>query len=97
MPSFREAVLATGNTPTPMGGIFGFGGHRGSAPTPFDAVDFARLAGPEGSHPLAAITIEELLAGKLPDIPPTHATFQRAERIAAPGQQQASLFGTGTE
>ena len=62
MSSFREAVLASGNASTSMGGMFGWGGHRGSAPTPFDAVDGARLAGPQGSHPLAAIAIEELVA-----------------------------------
>jgi hypothetical protein len=56
MPSFREAVLATG------GGGFGWSGHSGSAPTPFDAVDGSRLAGPQGSHPLAAISVEELVA-----------------------------------
>jgi hypothetical protein len=62
MPGFREAVLASGGAVGASGGIFGWGGHRGSAPTPFDAVDGARLAGPQGSHPLAAIAIEELVA-----------------------------------
>jgi hypothetical protein len=33
----------------------------GSSPTPFDAVGSNRLAGPSGSHPLAAIQIEELV------------------------------------
>jgi hypothetical protein len=56
MPGFREAVLATG------GAGFGWSGHSGSAPTPFDAVDGGRLAGPQGSHPLAAISMEELVA-----------------------------------
>jgi hypothetical protein len=56
MPSFRDAVLATGNAG------FGWSGHSGSAPTPFDAVDGNRLAGPQNSHPLAAISIEELVA-----------------------------------
>ena len=55
MPGFREAVLATGSAG------FGWSSHRGSAPTPFDAVDGARLAGPQGSHPLAAVTIDELV------------------------------------
>lgn len=57
MPSFREAVMAMGG-----GGSFGWTGHSGSAPTPFDAVDGGRLAGPQNSHPLAAISIEELVA-----------------------------------
>jgi hypothetical protein len=60
--SFREAVLAMGGTPYQVGGLFGWGGRRGSAPTPFDAVDSTRLAGPSGSHPLAAIEVHELLA-----------------------------------
>ena len=37
------------------------GGHSGSAPSPFDALDGPRLAGPEGSHPLHSVTAEELL------------------------------------
>jgi len=55
MAGFREAVLATG-------GAGGWSGHSGNAPTPFDAVDGARLAGPDGSHPLAAVSIEEMVA-----------------------------------
>jgi hypothetical protein len=35
--------------------------HSGSSPTPFDGIDFSRLAGPEGSHPLEAIRAEDLL------------------------------------
>jgi hypothetical protein len=38
-----------------------FGGHTGSAPSPFDAVDGHRLAGPASSHPLHGIAIEELV------------------------------------
>ena len=36
-------------------------GKSGSSPTPFDAVDAARLTGPQNSHPLAAISIAELV------------------------------------
>ena len=54
MPGFREAVVANGSG-------FGWTSHSGSTPTPFDAVDGARLAGPQNSHPLAAISIEELV------------------------------------
>ena len=36
-------------------------GHAGSAPSPFDALDGPRLAGPEGSHPLHSVTADELL------------------------------------
>jgi len=61
MPGFREAVLASGGGVALGGGLFGWGGHRGSAPTPFDAVDENRLAGPSGSHPLAAIPMHELV------------------------------------
>jgi hypothetical protein len=38
-----------------------FGGHTGSAPSPFDALDGPRLAGGEGSHPLHSVAAEELL------------------------------------
>src|SRR5262245_26970588 len=54
MPGFREAVMANG-------GGFGWTSHSGSCPTPFDAVDGSRLAGPQNSHPLAAVSIEELV------------------------------------
>jgi len=37
------------------------GGHTGSAPSPFDAINGPRLAGPENSHPLHSVTAEELL------------------------------------
>jgi hypothetical protein len=60
--SFRQAVLAMGGTAYQVGGLFGWGGRRGSSPSPFDAVDASRLAGPSGSHPLAALTAEELVA-----------------------------------
>jgi hypothetical protein len=43
---------------------FGFGlmgGHTGSAPSPFDALNGPHLAGPEGSHPLHSVAAEELL------------------------------------
>jgi hypothetical protein len=35
--------------------------HSGSSPSPFDAVDGGRLAGPEGSHPLMDLRAEHLL------------------------------------
>lgn len=53
--SFRQAVLASGSQP------YGVYGKSGGAPTPFDAVDSGRLAGPQGSHPLAAIDVRELV------------------------------------
>jgi hypothetical protein len=37
------------------------GGHTGSAPSPFDALNGPRLAGSEGSHPLHSVAAEELL------------------------------------
>ncbi len=43
---------------------FGFnltGGHTGSAPSPFDALNGPRLAGSQGSHPLHTVAAEELL------------------------------------
>jgi hypothetical protein len=38
-----------------------FGGHTGSSPSPFDAMNGPRLAGAEGSHPLHSVAAEELL------------------------------------
>jgi len=38
-----------------------YGAHTGSAPSPFDAINGGRLAGPEWSHPLHDVRIEELL------------------------------------
>ena len=35
--------------------------HSGSSPTPFDGIDFSRLAGPEGSHPLESVRADDLL------------------------------------
>jgi hypothetical protein len=61
MDGFRNAVLATGSAFT---GIGGWSGHTGSAPTPFDNVDGFRLAGPDGSHPLAALSIAEMLRAR---------------------------------
>ncbi len=37
------------------------GGHIGSAPSPFDALNGPRLAGSDGSHPLHSVAAEELL------------------------------------
>ena len=62
MDGFLAAVVGSGSELRMGGGIFGWGGRSGSAPTPFDAVDGNRLAGPDGSHPLAAVRIDELVA-----------------------------------
>lgn len=61
MDSFRERALASGGSAQQLGGIFGWGGRRGNSPAPFDAVDATRLAGPSGSHPLAAVSSDELV------------------------------------
>ena len=63
MTSFREAVLASGNSLSGWTGfsVFGISQH-GSLPSPFDAPAGNRLWGPQGSHPLAAIGLEELVA-----------------------------------
>jgi hypothetical protein len=44
-----------------VGGLTIRTGHTGSAPSPFDAINGPRLAGPEGSHPLHMVRAEELL------------------------------------
>jgi hypothetical protein len=56
--SFRAAVMAKGSS-----NIWtSFGTFRvATTPTPFDAVGSNRLVGPSGSHPLAAIAIEEFV------------------------------------
>jgi hypothetical protein len=54
--TFLGAVAAAGS------GMGWGGGRSGSAPSPFDAVDRRRLGGPDGSHPLASVSIEELVA-----------------------------------
>jgi hypothetical protein len=61
MNGFRERVLAAGGSPEQYRGLFGWGGKRGSSPAPFDAVDPFELAGRQGSHPLAAHAIEDLV------------------------------------
>jgi hypothetical protein len=61
MDGFRARALAAGGSPDQYRGLLGWGGKRGSSPAPFDAVDPFRLAGPRGSHPLAAISIDELV------------------------------------
>jgi hypothetical protein len=63
MSGFRDAVLASG---TSLSGWTGFGGagglsQHGSLPTPFNAPAGNRLWGPQGSHPLAAIGLDELV------------------------------------
>lgn len=56
MSSFREAVLASGSS------LSGWSaGQHGSLPTPFDTPAGNRLWGPQGSHPLAAIGLEDLI------------------------------------
>ena len=59
MAGFRGAVQASGSV---MGASYS--GRSGSAPTPFDNVDGYRLVGPQGSHPLAALSIDELLKAR---------------------------------
>ncbi len=64
MDGFRAAVLRTGSNVAAWPNIgLGIGGGRiGGLPAPFDAVAGNRLVGPSGSHPLAAIGMEELVA-----------------------------------
>ncbi len=46
----------------PLNLSFGsFGAYKGSAPEPFDAINGPRLAGPQGSHPLHDVHIDELV------------------------------------
>jgi hypothetical protein len=56
MDGFLAAVARSGS-----GGGFWYGGKSGSSPAPFDAVDGHRLAGPNGSHPLAGVGLDELV------------------------------------
>lgn len=69
MSGFRAAVLASGTglggwTGLSLGiggGIGGGSGQIGGLPAPFDAIAGNRLIGPQGSHPLAAIGLDELV------------------------------------
>ena len=61
MNGFRAAALNSGSSLTGWTN-FGIGGGMGiGLPAPFDAVAGNRLIGPSGSHPLAAISMEELV------------------------------------
>jgi hypothetical protein len=44
-----------------LSGSLGLSGHTGSAPSPFDAINGSRLAGPESSHPLHYVRADELV------------------------------------
>jgi hypothetical protein len=44
-----------------LGGLGSFHLRSGSAPSPFDAINGPRLAGPQGSHPLHEVRAEELV------------------------------------
>lgn len=68
MDGFRARVLASGSNPQQYGGLFGLGGKRGSAPAPFDAIDALQLAGPQGSHPLAGLSIEDMVRRSTDDL-----------------------------
>ena len=67
MNGFRGAVMASANV---MGGMYS--GKSGGSPTPFDNVDGYRLVGPQGSHPLAALSVEELLKPRTDGLNGTH-------------------------
>ena len=57
--SFRAAVMASGSSNT----WTNFGTFRvATTPAPFNAVGSNRLVGPSGSHPLAAIAIDEFVS-----------------------------------
>ena len=61
MNGFRTAALNSGSSLSGWTN-FGIGGGMGAGlPAPFDAVAGNRLIGPSGSHPLAAISLEELV------------------------------------
>lgn len=61
MNGFRAAAMNSGSSLTWSGfGNIG-GGYNASLPAPFDNVPGNRLIGPSGSHPLAAIGMEELV------------------------------------
>ena len=61
-PDDRPCAEAAMSINLGFGGINIGGGHSGSAPSPFNALNGPRLAGGEGSHPLHAVAAEELLA-----------------------------------
>ena len=112
MPNFLEAVIASGNSMSGWNGFSVFGaGNRGSLPTPFDAPAGNRLWGPQGSHPLAAIGLEELVSAVVTRAPamPARArgsgrTMRRSELprsssssfLARHGSQPARCWSTSS-
>ncbi len=54
-------TLALSFSIDPFGAGSGWTRHEGSSPSPFDALDRHRLAGPNGSHPLHLVRPEELV------------------------------------
>lgn len=80
--------IGLGHLGASLGGLGGgWGSHTGSAPAPFDAINGRRLAGPEGSHPLHDVAIEELLR---PSDGPVDGTFS----LDAPARVGEGITGT---
>ena len=67
----------------------GPGGHSGSAPSPFDALNGNRLAGPQGSHPLHGVSADEL-------VKPADGPLSGAFTLDAPVQVGGSIAGSVT-
>ena len=71
------------------GSSLGPGGHSGSAPSPFDALNGNRLAGPQGSHPLHGVSADEL-------VKPADGPLSGAFTLDAPVQVGGSIAGSVT-
>jgi hypothetical protein len=70
-------------------GNIGFsGGHSGSAPEPFNAIDGHRLAGGEGSHPLHGVRADELVSA---GDGPVSATFTLDAPVVVGGTITGSI------
>jgi hypothetical protein len=91
-------------------GFGSFGGHGGSVPSPFDALNGPRLAGPDGSHPLHDVRAEELLRpsdGVVARARPWPATVALSPRsvgsaswtwiLVTPGMNRSSIKGVTAE
>jgi hypothetical protein len=69
--------------------VSGLGGHGGAAPSPFDALNGSRLAGPQGSHPLHGVSADALVKA-------TGGSLSGAFTLDAPVQVGGSIAGSVT-
>ncbi len=70
----------------PLGSGAAWTRHQGSSPSPFDALDRHRLAGPSGSHPLHLVRPEELVR-------PVGGPLQGSVEVSGPARVGEAISG----